>query len=111
VAVRVPRLADRGRAPPGPFDRRLVEGGRLALDHLQRALRTLAQASTQAVAEDVADEPRLAVDEGDGALGAGGDALAAAVAARLVDLHDLADHSAPLIARAGPCRTGGQTLA
>ena len=93
-----------GRAPAGRevgHDRRLVEGDRLALDDGDGALRALAEAGAQAVAQGVGGEARLPVDERDGALGAGRDALAAAVALRLVDLDDLPEHGGALIARRG----------
>jgi hypothetical protein len=67
----------------------LVEVGGLALDDLDRALRTIAQACAQTIAVVIAQKTGLAVDDLDGSLGAGGNALAAAVAQFLVDLDDL----------------------
>jgi len=52
------------------------------------ALRTLAKTIAQTVAEVFRNQPRLAVNDLNGALGAGWDTLSAPVAQVFVDLHD-----------------------
>jgi hypothetical protein len=73
-------------------DRLLVEGVGLALGDADRAARTLSEAGAEPVAQPVGGELRLPVLDVERALGAGRDAVAAAVAERLVDFHDLANH-------------------
>jgi len=95
-ARRRPGLLGRAEDAQPRADRRLpaldlglVERlGRPLLDG-DRALGTLAEARPEAVAVDVADEPRLPVHERERALVAGRQAVAAAVAERLVDADDL----------------------
>jgi hypothetical protein len=71
--------------------RLFVEVLSLAADHRDGALRTVTEARPEAVAVDVADQPRFAVDDRDRPLGAGGNALASDVTELLVDLHHLAN--------------------
>ncbi len=67
----------------------LVEVVGVALLDRDGALRALAQAGAQPVAEVVGQQHGLAADDLDGALGAGRHAVATAVAQVLVDVHDL----------------------
>jgi len=67
-------------------------GLRLALLDLGDALRAVAQAGAEAIAEEVAHQPRLAVDHLDCPLRAVGYAEAAAVALFMVNLDDFPLH-------------------
>jgi len=71
----------------------LVVGGRLPHLDLDGPLRALADAGPQAVAGDLRDEPRLAVDHLQGPLGATAGAETAAIALRFENPDDLAFHS------------------
>ena len=62
-----------------------------ALD-LDRPLRAVPQTRPQTVAQEVGDEPGLAVNDLDGTLRTGGNALPATVAQVFVDGDNLADH-------------------
>jgi hypothetical protein len=66
-----------------------IEGVRFASFDRDGILGTMAEASSQAVTIDVADEPGFAVDDGDGLFGAGRYTQAAAVAFVRVDVHDV----------------------
>jgi len=68
-----------------------------------RALRAMAEARAQTVATEVADEPSLAVNELDGALWAGGNAVTTAVALLSVYLDDLPFHAVNLALVAVGC--------
>jgi hypothetical protein len=67
----------------------LVKCLRLALLDGQSPLGADGKARSQAVAEAIADHAGLSAQKLDGSLGAGGDALPAAVAQGFVDLDDL----------------------
>jgi len=62
-------------------------------------LGAVAYAFAEAVAVGVADEFCFAVDDGEGAFGAGGDALAAAVAFFFVDFDDVSGGHVRLVSR------------
>ena len=70
----------------------LIVGFGLPFDDLNRAQRTLADAGAKAIAEEVADQPRLAVDQLECPFRAVGDAFAAAVAFRFIDLDNFSLH-------------------
>ena len=70
----------------------LVELVRFALLDGDGVHGALTQAGPQAVAEVVGGQHRLAVDDGDGPLGAGGYAVPAAVTFIRVDLYDFSQH-------------------
>ena len=70
----------------------------LAFDDPQCPCRAVAHACTEAVAQDITNEPGLPADELQGPLGAGGYALSAPIALILIDLNDLSHplHAGPL---------------
>lgn len=81
---------DVGHDPP------FVVGLGLAFLNGNRVLRTMAKARTQTVAAEIANESGLAINELDGALRTGGNAVAAAIAPLLVYLDNLPFHAPTL---------------
>jgi len=88
VLVSLMLLAQMGR------DGLLVEVIGLAALDGDRALWTMSQTRAEPVTQVVGDEFRLAVDDADGTLLAGGNAQTTAIALILVDAHDFANHGA-----------------
>jgi len=93
--VRAVRAVSRGRlalASQVLFHRSLVKGVGIALLDADGILGAFTQAGPQAVAEVIGSQHRLAVDDLDGPLGAGGNTQAATVALVRVDLHNFSQH-------------------
>ena len=94
-SVGAPRAITAGRRPRQVLlDRSLVE--RRSVPSLDRygPLRTVPQARPQTITKDVRRQLRLPVDDPDGSLRTGGNALSAAVAQVLVDRNKLSDQFA-----------------
>jgi len=87
------------RASQMGFDRRLVVLFRFPLFDRERTGRTVAETGSGAVAEDFPFETGFAVDDFEGTLGTGGDAVAAPVAELFVDPDYVANHFGHVLLR------------
>jgi hypothetical protein len=74
------------------FDSRLIKLRGIPLDDGDGILRAVAETGAETIAEVISREPCLAVDNGDGAFGAGRHAQSATIAFFFVNLNNFSDH-------------------